>query len=179
MPPGFAWPTGMRAAACFTFDLDAESAILVDHPEAAGWLDMMSHQAYGPRTGGPRILRLLDRQGIQATFFVPGYTAERWPDTIRSIRDRVGDRPAFISFDIDVVDPAYAPGTGTPEAGGPSARDLLAILRGLTGIEFVGFDVVEVIPAYDPAGQTATLAANLAYEMLSLVALHRRDSGHS
>jgi agmatinase len=89
------------------------------------------------------------------------------------IRDRVGDRPAFISFDIDVVDPAYAPGTGTPEAGGPSARDALAIVRRLTGIDFLGFDVVEVIPAYDPAGQTATLAANLAYEMLSLVALRR------
>ena len=93
------------------------------------------------------------------------------------IRERVGDRPAFISFDIDVVDPAYAPGTGTPEAGGPSAHDLLAVLRRLTGIGFVGFDVVEVIPAYDPAGQTATLAANLAYEMLSLVALHRRSTG--
>lgn len=92
------------------------------------------------------------------------------------IRERVGDGPAFISFDIDVVDPAYAPGTGTPEAGGPSAHDLLAIVRRLTGIEFVGFDVVEVIPAYDPAGQTATLAANLAYEMLSLVALHRNRS---
>jgi agmatinase len=90
-----------------------------------------------------------------------------------AIRERVGDRPAFISFDIDVVDPSHAPGTGTPEAGGPSARDMLAILRGLTGIDFVGFDVVEVIPAYDPAGQTATVAANLAYEMLSLVALRR------
>jgi agmatinase len=97
------------------------------------------------------------------------------PDAVAAaIRDRVGDGPAFISFDIDVVDPAYAPGTGTPEAGGPSSRDLLAILRGLTGIDFVGFDVVEVIPAYDPAGQTATLAANLAYEMLSLVALRRQ-----
>jgi agmatinase len=96
------------------------------------------------------------------------------PEAVASaIRDRVGDRPAFISFDIDVVDPAHAPGTGTPEAGGPSARDMLAILRGLTGIDFVGFDVVEVIPAYDPAGQTATLAANLAYEMLSLVAVRR------
>jgi agmatinase len=93
------------------------------------------------------------------------------------VRDRVGDRPAFISFDIDVVDPAYAPGTGTPEAGGPSARDVLAVVRRLTGIELVGFDVVEVIPAYDPAGQTATLAANLAYEMLSLVALQRRGAG--
>jgi agmatinase len=90
-----------------------------------------------------------------------------------AIRDRVGSGPAFISFDIDVVDPAYAPGTGTPEAGGPSARDMLAILRRLTDIDFVGFDGVEVIPAYDPAGQTATLAANIAYEMLSLVALRR------
>lgn len=90
-----------------------------------------------------------------------------------AIRDRVGDRPAFISFDIDVVDPAFAPGTGTPEPGGLSAHDALSIVRRLTGIDFIGFDVVEVIPAYDPAGQTAFLAANLAYEMLSLVALWR------
>ena len=96
----------------------------------------------------------------------PEKTAER-------IRKRVGNAKAFISFDIDVVDPAFAPGTGTPEAGGPSAHDMLVVLRGLTGIDFLGFDVVEVIPAYDPAGQTATLAANLAYEMLSLVALRR------
>jgi agmatinase len=98
----------------------------------------------------------------------PGATAER-------IRGRVGDRPAFISFDIDVVDPAFAPGTGTPEPGGLSAHDALAIVRRLAGIEFLGFDVVEVIPAYDPAGQTAFLAANLAYEMLSLVARRRLD----
>jgi len=90
------------------------------------------------------------------------------------IRERVGDRPSFISFDIDVIDPAFAPGTGTPEPGGLSAHDGLAIVRGLTGIDFVGFDVVEVIPAYDPAAQTAFLAANLAYEMVSLVA-RRRD----
>jgi agmatinase len=93
------------------------------------------------------------------------------------IRERVGERPAFVSFDIDVVDPAFAPGTGTPEPGGLSAHDALAIVRRLTGIDFVGFDVVEVIPAYDPAAQTAFLAANLAYEMLSLVALRRRDDG--
>ncbi len=95
-------------------------------------------------------------------------------ETARRIRERVGDQPAFISFDIDVVDPAFAPGTGTPEVGGPTAHDMLAIVRGLTGIDFVGFDVVEVIPAYDPAGQTAFLAASLAYEMLSLLALRRR-----
>ena len=87
MPPGFSWPQGKRAAACFTFDVDAESAILFDHPASAAWLDVMSHQAYGPRTGGPRILRLLERQGIRATFFVPGYSAERWPDMVRAIRD--------------------------------------------------------------------------------------------
>ena len=94
-------------------------------------------------------------------------------ETAARIRERVGDGPAFVSFDIDVVDPAFAPGTGTPEPGGLSSHDALSIVRGLTGIEFVGFDVVEVIPAYDPAGQTAFLAANLAYEMLSLVALRR------
>jgi len=93
-----------------------------------------------------------------------------------AIRERVGDGPAFVSFDIDVVDPAFAPGTGTPEPGGLSAHDALAIVRRLRGIDFVGFDVVEVIPAYDPAGQTAFLAANLAYEMLSLVALRRREA---
>jgi agmatinase len=95
--------------------------------------------------------------------------------TVDRIRERVADRPAFISFDIDVIDPAFAPGTGTPEAGGISAFEGLQILRGLRGIEFVGFDVVEVIPAYDPAAQTAILAANLAFEMISLVALRRLE----
>lgn len=87
LPPGFRWPPGIRAAACFTFDVDAESPVLHEHPEAAGWLDVMSHQAYGARTGIARLLRLLDRQGIRATFFIPGYSAERWPAVCRSIRD--------------------------------------------------------------------------------------------
>jgi peptidoglycan/xylan/chitin deacetylase (PgdA/CDA1 family) len=87
LPPGFRWPDGIRAAACFTFDLDAESAMLWDHPATAEYLDVMAHQAYGPRTAVPRILRLLDRQAISATFFIPGFTAERWPDAARSVRD--------------------------------------------------------------------------------------------
>ena len=87
LPAGFYWPDGMRAAACFTFDVDAESPVLFEHPEAAGWLDVMSHQAYGPRTGVPRILRILERRGLQATFFVPGFTAERWPAVVSAIRD--------------------------------------------------------------------------------------------
>jgi agmatinase len=99
--------------------------------------------------------------------------------TAARIRERVAHGSAFITFDIDVVDPAFAPGTGTPEPGGLSAHDALAIVRGLTGIDFVGFDVVEVIPAYDPAQQTAFLAANLAYEMLCLVARRRRGEGRT
>jgi peptidoglycan-N-acetylglucosamine deacetylase len=87
MPPGFHWPDGYRAAACFTFDADAESVILFEHPEAAGHLDVMTHQAYGARAGIPRLLRVLDRQGIRATFFIPGFTAERAPGICRAIRD--------------------------------------------------------------------------------------------
>jgi peptidoglycan/xylan/chitin deacetylase (PgdA/CDA1 family) len=87
MTETFRWPEGYRAAGCFTFDVDAESPILFEYPEAAGWLDVMTHQAYGPRTGLPRILRLLERQQVRATFFVPGYTAERWPDAVKAIRD--------------------------------------------------------------------------------------------
>ena len=87
LPPGFSWPDGYRAAACFTFDVDAESPILFDFPESPAWLDVMSHQAYGARTGIARLLRLLDRRGIRATFFIPGYSAERWPAICRSIRD--------------------------------------------------------------------------------------------
>ena len=87
LPPGFRWPDGSRAAACITFDVDAESPILFENPESAGWLDVMSHQAYGARTGIARLLRVLDQRQVRATFFIPGYTAERWPAICRSIRD--------------------------------------------------------------------------------------------
>jgi len=91
------------------------------------------------------------------------------------VRARVGGRPAFLSFDIDFVDPAFAPGTGTPEVGGPSSGQALAYVRALTGIDFRAFDCVEVAPAYDPAGITSWLAATVCHEMLSLIALRRRD----
>jgi peptidoglycan/xylan/chitin deacetylase (PgdA/CDA1 family) len=87
LPAGFRWPDGVRAAACFTFDMDAESAMLWDHPETADHMDVMVHQAYGPRTAFPRILRMLDRQRIRATFFIPGFSAERWPAGARAVRD--------------------------------------------------------------------------------------------
>ncbi len=90
------------------------------------------------------------------------------------VRARVGERPAFLSFDVDFVDPGFAPATGTPEPGGPSSAEALALVRALTGIRFVGFDVVEVSPPYDgPGQQTALLAANVAYAMAGLVARSR------
>jgi peptidoglycan/xylan/chitin deacetylase (PgdA/CDA1 family) len=81
------WPDGKRAAASFSFDVDAESVVLHADPRAAGRLSLMSHQAYGPLTGLPRLLRVLERQGVRSTFFVPGYTAHRHPDAVRAIVD--------------------------------------------------------------------------------------------
>jgi agmatinase len=95
-------------------------------------------------------------------------------DVLAQIRARAGAGKCFLSFDIDFVDPAYAPGTGTPEVGGPTSAEALALVRGLTGLNFVAFDVVEVLPSYDAPGQiTALLAANLAYEMISLMTWNR------
>ena len=86
-------------------------------------------------------------------------------------RSRVGSGPAFLSFDVDFVDPAFCPGTGTPEVGGPTSFQALGYLRALTGINFVGYDVVEVAPQYDSAQITALLASGVVFEMLSLIAL--------
>jgi agmatinase len=98
-------------------------------------------------------------------------TPQEYGDRVRA---RVGDRPAFLSFDIDFVDPAFAPATGTPEVGGPSSGQALAYVRALTGIDFRAFDCVEVAPVYDqPANITAWVAASACFEMLSLVALRR------
>jgi agmatinase len=89
------------------------------------------------------------------------------------VRDRVGDGPCFLSFDVDFVDPAFAPGTGTPEVGGPSSREALTFVRSLAGLDFRGFDCVEVAPPFDPAAVTAFVAANACFEMLSLLAVRR------
>jgi agmatinase len=88
---------------------------------------------------------------------------------VRRIRERVGDSPLYVSIDIDVLDPAAAPGTGTPEAGGLTSRELLGILRGLVDLPIVSADVVEVAPAYDHAEITATAAAHVTYELVSLL----------
>lgn len=90
------------------------------------------------------------------------------------VLDRVQDSPVYVSIDIDVLDPAFAPGTGTPEAGGMTSRELLAVLRGLSRLQVVGADVVEVAPAYDHAEITAVAAANVAYELVTIMAMSPR-----
>jgi peptidoglycan/xylan/chitin deacetylase (PgdA/CDA1 family) len=157
-PAGFSWPAGKRAAACFTFDVDAESPILFDHPEAAGWLDVMSHQAYGPRTGVPRLLRLLERQHIRATFFVPGYTAERWPAVVRAIRDaghEIGHH-------------------GYLHEGARSAPDLETEERRLLR----GLEALDAVAGVRPVGYRAPMW-ELSYRLPALLAAHgfRYDSG--
>ncbi|NIQ39178.1 MAG: agmatinase [Proteobacteria bacterium] len=95
---------------------------------------------------------------------------------IERIRNRVGEAKVFVTFDIDFVDPAYAPGTGTIEVGGFTSGDALRLVRGLEGLDLIGIDVVEVLPAYDPTQITAYLAANVVFEYMSLLALAKKQA---
>jgi guanidinopropionase len=93
------------------------------------------------------------------------------PAVIAKAREVVGSGPVYVSFDVDSLDPAFAPGTGTPEAGGLLPREALALLRGLAGLDIIGGDVVEVAPAYDPTTVTAQCAAQVLFTLLCLAAL--------
>jgi agmatinase len=107
---------------------------------------------------------------------VPGHALDTLgiPGVIGRIREVVGEMPAYLTFDIDCLDPAFAPGTGTPVAGGLSSREALAILRGLGPVDFVGGDVVEVAPPYDHSDITAIAGATVAMYYLGLLAERRR-----
>jgi len=90
---------------------------------------------------------------------------------VAQARKVVGDTPVYVSFDIDCLDPAFAPGTGTPEVGGVTVREAQAILRALAGIDIIGGDVVEVAPAYDATANTAHAGAQMLFEILSLISV--------
>ncbi len=90
------------------------------------------------------------------------------------VKNRIGNQKAYLTFDIDFIDPAFAPGTGTPEAGGFTGYDAISFVRGLKEINFIGFDMVEVMPPYDPAHVTSLLAANIIYEFISLIAIQKK-----
>ena len=93
---------------------------------------------------------------------------------VKRIRDRVGDKPMYLSIDIDVLDPAHAPGTGTPEIAGMSSRELVGVLRGLAGLNIISADVVEVSPAYDHAELTSLSAATTVFEITNLFAYSKK-----
>jgi agmatinase len=96
-------------------------------------------------------------------------------EVVDKLCQRLGDRPVYVSIDIDVLDPAHAPGTGTPEAGGMTSRELLEILRGFRGLNLIGADVVEVSPPYDHAEITGVAAAHVAYDLVSLLAMRHEE----
>ncbi|HSR24149.1 MAG TPA: arginase family protein, partial [Candidatus Eisenbacteria bacterium] len=110
-----------------------------------------------------------------------GYEVVWWPELAdmaperfgARVRERVGDRPVLVSFDIDFLDPAYAPGTGTPEVGGPTTYQAIRLIRALGPLQYRSVDVVEVAPPYDPSAITAHAAAGIAFELLGQVAASR------
>jgi agmatinase len=107
---------------------------------------------------------------------IPGYKCRELgtAEVLKIIRRRVGSSKVFVTFDIDFVDPAYAPGTGTIEVGGFASWEALDFVGGLQGLDFVGFDLVEVLPAYDPTEITAALGATIIQEFISLIALKKK-----
>jgi len=119
-----------------------------------------------------------DRELGYATISTPEIARNGIDQAIDRVRNRVGDRPVYVSIDIDVLDPAHAPGTGTPEPGGLTSRELMMILRGFDGLNLVGADVMEVCPAYDHAELTTIAAANVVYELMGLFARRGPANGN-
>ncbi len=146
------WPAGFRAAAALTFDVDAESVMLASDPSLAQRASLMSHQRYGPRTGVPRILRLLADRGVRATFFVPGYTAEQHPGAIQAVRDA--------GHEIGHHGYLHEPLTGTDEATerGYLERGLDALGR-VAGVRPVGYRA----PWWESTDRTLGLLAEYGF----------------
>jgi agmatinase len=118
---------------------------------------------------GPEDFAFGETHGV--TVFRAEDVHRRGTDAALEAVRRLRARKVYVSFDIDSVDPAFAPGTGTPEVGGLSSAQALELLRGLSGLEIVAFDIVEVAPPYDHAGITSMLAANVLFELLSVISL--------
>jgi agmatinase len=133
-----------------------------------GLVDPASSVQIGLRTSNPDTMgfNILDAPWVHER----GIAA-----VIEKTRDWLGDRPVYLTFDIDCLDPSVAPGTGTPVCGGLSSHQAMSILRGLAGVNVIGMDIVEVAPAYDVGEITALAAAHLAMEMLYLYANRPAD----
>jgi agmatinase len=143
-----------------------------------GLIDLTASTHVGTRGPlyGPEDLRDDARLGF-AIISSPEIETEGLPRAIERMLARLGDRPVYISVDVDVLDPAHAPGTGTPEAGGMTSRELLAMIRALRSVNLVGADIVEVAPAYDHAQLTAIAASHIAYEIISAMTKETASAG--
>lgn len=144
----------------------------------AGLIDTQAYFQIGIRgpTNGPEDYEDAVRLGAKM-ITLDAFRNRTIPDVLAEVHRTIGDRPTYVTLDIDCVDPAFAPGTGTPEVGGVTSWEVLQLVRGLKGLNLIGFDLVEVSPPFDNAGITAILAANLAFEFLSLIAL-AKSSGY-
>lgn len=142
-----------------------------------GLIDTKAYLQIGIRgpTNGPEDYQ--DAVGMGASMITfDEFQAKGMDAVTREIQVRVGSRPAYVTLDIDAVDPAFAPGTGTPEVGGFTSYEMLKLVRSLKGLNLVGFDLVEVSPPFDSSEITAILASNLVFEFLSLLAIQKNSS---
>jgi agmatinase len=142
----------------------------------AGVLDPERTIQIGIR-GGAEYLWEFSYESGMTVIHAEEFQREGLARTIEKIRKVVGDGPTYVSFDVDSLDPAFAPGTGTPEAGGLSTREAMELVRGCAGLDIVGGDVVEVAPQYDATSNTAQAGAQMLFEILALVALTRARRG--
>jgi guanidinopropionase len=126
-----------------------------------GSIASAAYQDYAKQAG----IHTLDMHGFHDT--------ERRTKFLETLRDVAGQNPCYLTFDIDGVDPAFAPGTGTPAVGGLTSFEALDMMRALKGLQIIGGDVVEVAPAYDSSEITSLLAAAIAFELAALIALAR------
>jgi agmatinase/guanidinopropionase len=142
-----------------------------------GLIDTSAYLQIGIRgpTAGPQ--DYIDAQALGARMITLDAVLDLGIEGVLSeIHESVADRPIYVSLDIDVVDPAFAPGTGTPEVGGLTSRQMLHLVRGLKGLRLFGCDLVEVSPPFDPTHITSILAANLVFELLSVWARATTDA---
>ncbi len=140
----------------------------------AGVLDPERSIQIGVR-GGAEYLWEFSYESGMTVLHIEDVMAMGIPAVVARAREVVGNGPTYVTFDVDAIDPGFAPGTGTPEVGGLTPREALAILRGLAGLNVVGGDVVEVAPQYDATTNTAQVGAQCLFELLCLVAIDRKQ----
>jgi len=146
------------------------------HGAQEGWIDTSSSIQMGMR-GCSSLTHYEETRELGYDLLTTDQVKQLGPEALCSrIKQRVGQRPVFLTFDIDFLDPVFAPGTGTPEVGGFSTYEAIQMLRGLKGLNIIGFDLVEVLPDRDPARVTALNAAHIVYEVITLLALNKRDA---